>query len=134
MVLMLVGLYYVGCKKVVRITCQDPILVNIVHLDTLAAIQGTRLPFLERGFELLCDCVGQELIWEAQYLRPYFTTMFDNDGDVGGPPLPVLADEKPINNFLTLKQGMEVALLVCNEAGSWCAGLGVIDKCSPRGA
>ena len=28
---------------------------------------------------------------------------------------------------------MEVALLVCNEAGSHCVGLGVIEGCSPQG-
>ena len=28
---------------------------------------------------------------------------------------------------------MEVVLLVSDDAGSRCAGLGIIDKCSPRG-
>ena len=45
----------------------------------------------------------------------------------------MLDDEKPIEQFLTLKERMEVALLVSDEAGSQYAGLGVIDKCSPRG-
>ena len=82
---------------------------------------------------MLSDCVGEELIWEAQYLRLYFATMSDNDGDVSGPPIPVLADEKSIDDFLTLKQGMKVALLVCDNKGSWCAGLGVINEYSLRG-
>ena len=60
--LTLAGLYYVGQGRVVRVTCQDPILVRIVLLDTSPAIQGIRLPFPERGLELLCNCVGQELI------------------------------------------------------------------------
>ena len=59
--------------------------------------------------------------------------MFDNDGGVGGPPIPVLVDEKSINDFLTLKQGMKVALLICDDIGSRCARLGVINKCSTRG-
>ena len=57
----------------------------------------------------------------------------DSDGDVDGPPISILPDEKPIDDFLTLKQGMKVALLVCDDVGSRCAGLGVIDECSPRG-
>ena len=57
----------------------------------------------------------------------------DSSRDVGGPPIPTLPNEKPINDFLTLKQGMKVGLLICDDAGSWCAGLGVIDECSPRG-
>ena len=57
----------------------------------------------------------------------------DSDGDVGGVPIPVLPDEKSIDNFLTLKQGMKVALLICDDARSLCAKLGVIDECSPRG-
>ena len=63
--LTLAGLCYVGRERVVQITCRDPILVRIVLLDTSLAIQGTRLPFPKRGLELLCDCVGHELIWEA---------------------------------------------------------------------
>ena len=65
MALTLAGLYYVGRGRVVRVTCRDPILVRIVLLGTSLAIEGTRLPFPERGLELLCDCVGHELIWEA---------------------------------------------------------------------
>ena len=57
-VLILAGLYYVGRGRVVRVTCWDPIFVRIVLLDTSPAIQGTRLPFPEKGLELLCDCVG----------------------------------------------------------------------------
>ena len=57
----------------------------------------------------------------------------NSNGDVGGPPIPILPDEKPIDDFLTLKQGMKVALLICDDAGSRCARLGIIDKCSLRG-
>ena len=102
-------------------------------MDTLPAIEGTRLSFPERGLELLCDCVGQEFIWEAQYLRPYIKMATNSNGDVGGPLIPILLDKKPIDDFLTLKQGMKVALLICDDVGSRCAGLGVIDECSPRG-
>ena len=56
--LTLAGLYYVGRGRVIQITCQDSILVRIVLLETSPTIQCTRLPFLERGFELLCDCIG----------------------------------------------------------------------------
>ena len=43
--LTLVGLYYVGRGRVVRVSCQDPILVGIVLLDTSLAIEDARLPF-----------------------------------------------------------------------------------------
>ena len=66
-------------------------------------------------------------------MRPYFGLESDNDGDVGGPLIPVLPDEKPIDDCLTLKQGMKVALFVCDDAENRCAGLGSIDECSPRG-
>ena len=51
----------------------------------------------------------------------------------GGPPISILPDEKPIDDFLTLKHGMKVAPLICDDARSRCAGLGIIDECSPRG-
>ena len=57
----------------------------------------------------------------------------DSDYGIGGPPIPVLEDLKPIEQFLTLKERMEVALLVSDDAGMQCAGIGVIDECSPRG-
>ena len=101
--LTLAGLYYVERGRVVRVTCWDPILVRIVLLDTSPAIEGTRLPFPKRGLELLCDCVGQELIWEAQYLRPYIGMATNSSGDFGGSSIPILPDEKPIDDFLTLK-------------------------------
>ena len=57
----------------------------------------------------------------------------DQDCGIGGPPIPVLNDEKPIEEFLTLKERMEVDLLVSDDVESRCAGLGIIDECSPRG-
>ena len=66
-------------------------------------------------------------------MRPYFGMEFNSEGDAGGPPILVLPDENPIDDFLTLKQGMKVALLIYDDAGSRCAGIGIIDKCSPRG-
>ena len=57
----------------------------------------------------------------------------DEDCGIGGPPIPVLVDDKPIEDFLTLKERMEVALLVSDDSGSCCAGLGIIKECSPRG-
>ena len=66
-------------------------------------------------------------------MQPYIVTISNDDGGVGSPPIQVLANEKPIDDFVTLKQQMEVALLVCDEAGSHCAMLGVINKCSSRG-
>ena len=64
----LVGPYFVGRRRVVAVTCRDPILVRIVLLESNLAIEGIKLLFPERGLELLSDCVGQELTWEAQYL------------------------------------------------------------------
>ena len=83
--------------------------------------------------ELLSDCVGQELTWEAQYSRPYASMISDQDCGIGGLPILVLDDEKPIEEFLTLKERMEVALLVSDDEGCRCAGLGIIEECSPRG-
>lgn len=57
---------------------------------------------------------------------------FDNN-DVGGSPIAIMEDEKPIGQFLTLKEKMEVALLVTDQMGTRCAALGLIDECSRRG-
>ena len=57
----------------------------------------------------------------------------DGDCGIGGPPKLVVEDSKPIDQFLTLKERMEVAFLVSDDAGMRCAGIGVIDECSPRG-
>ena len=56
----------------------------------------------------------------------------DGDCGIGGLLIPVLEDSKPIEQFLTLKEQIEVALLVFDDAGMRCAGIGVIDECSPR--
>ena len=45
----------------------------------------------------------------------------------------MLDNEKPIKQFLTLKEQMEVTLLVSDNVGIQCVGIGVIDECSPRG-
>ena len=82
---------------------------------------------------MLSDCVGEELTWEAQYLRPYASMISDVDCGIGGPSILVLHDEKPIEQFLTLKERMEVALLVLDNAGMQCARIGVINECSPQG-
>ena len=129
----LVGLYFAGRGRVVAITCRDPILVRILLLESSLAIDGIKLPFPERGLELLNDCIGQELTWEAQYLRPYASMISNHKCSIGGLPISVLDDEKPIEEFLTLKEWMEVALLVSDDARSRCAELGIIDECSPRG-
>ena len=57
----------------------------------------------------------------------------DGDCGIGGLPILVLEDSKPIEQFLTLKVWMEVALLISDDAGMRCAGIGVINECSPRG-
>ena len=132
-VVTLAGLYYAGQGRVVAVTCRDPILVRITLLESSPAIEGIKLPFPERGLELLSDCVGEELTWEAKYLRPYASMISDTDCGIGGPPILVLEDSKPIEQFLTLRERMEVALLVSDDAGMRCAGIGVIDECSPRG-
>ena len=129
----LAGLYFAGQRRVVAVTCRDPILVRIVLLESSPTIEGIKLPFSERGLELLSDCVGQELTWEAQYLRPYASMISDEDCGIGGPPIPALVGDKPIENFLTLKEQMEVAFLVSDDSGCHCAGLGIIEECSPRG-
>ena len=36
----------------------------------------------------------------------------DNNGDVDGPSIPILPDEKPIDDFLTLKQGLGLGFRV----------------------
>ena len=129
----LAGLYFAGRGRVVAVTCRDPILVRIVLLESSPAIEGIKLPISEKGLELLSDCVGQELTWEAQYLRPYAFMISNEDYSIGGLPIPTLDDDKPIEEFLTLKERMEVALLVSDDSGCHCAGLGIIEECSPRG-
>ena len=57
----LAGLYCVGRGRVVAVTCRDPIVVRIVLFGSSPAIEGIKLPFPERGLELLSNCVGQEL-------------------------------------------------------------------------
>ena len=111
----LAGLYFTGRGRVVAVTCRDPILVRIVLLESSPSTEGIKLPFPKKGSELLSKCVGEELTWEAQYLRPYTSTISDDDYSVGGPPILVLDDEKPIEQFLTLKERMEVALLVFDD-------------------
>ena len=130
----LARLYFAGRGRVVAVTCRDPILVHIVLLESSPTIEGIKLPFPERRLELLSDCVGEDLTWEAQNLQPYASMIFDGDCGIGGPPIPVLEDSKPIDQFLILKEWMEVALLMSDDAGMQCAGIGVIDECSPRGA
>ena len=127
----LAGLYFVGRGRVVAVTYRDLILVRIVLLESSPTIEGIKLPFPKRGLELLSDCVGEELTWEAKYLQPYASMISDADYSIGGPPIPVVKDSKPIDQFLTLKERMEVALLVSDDAGMRCAGIGVIDECSP---
>ena len=127
----LAGLYFVGQGRVVPITCRDLILVQIVLLESSPTIEGIKLPFPERGLELLSECVREELTWEAQYLQPYASMISNVDCGIGGPPIPMLNDKKPIEQFLTLKEQMEVALLVSDDTGIQCAGVGVIDKCFP---
>ena len=129
----LTGLYFVGQGRVVVVICRDLTLVRIVLLESSPTIKGIKLPFPERGLELLSDYVGEELTWEAQYLRPYASMISDVDCGIGGPPIPVLDDKKPIEQFLTLKERMEVALLVSDDAGIRCARIGVIEECSPQG-
>ena len=129
----LADLYFVGRGRVVAVTCRDPILVCIVLLESSPTIEGIKLPFPERGLELLSDCIGEELTWEAKYLRPYASMISNTNCGIGGPPILVLEDSKPIEQFLTLKEQMEVALLVSDDAGMRCAGIGVIDESSPRG-
>ena len=129
----LAGLYFTRRGRVVGVTCRDPILVRIVLLESSPAIEGIKLPFPERGLELLSDCVGQELTWEAQYLQPYASMISDEDCSIGRLLIPALDDEKPIEDFLTLKERMEVALLVSDDSGSRCVELGIIEECSPRG-
>ena len=46
----------------------------------------------------------------------------DEDCSIGGPPIPALVDDKPIEDFLTLKERMEVALLVSNDSDAVVSG------------
>ena len=129
----LAGLYFAGRGRVVAVTCRDLVLVRIVLMELSPTIEGIKLPFPERGLELLSNCVGEELTWESQYLRPYASMIFDANCGIGGPLIPVVEDSKPIDQFFALKERLEVALLMSDDAGMRCAGIGVIDECSPRG-
>ena len=57
----LVGLYFAGRGRVVAVTCMDLIHVRIVLLESSPSIEGIKLPFPERGLELLSDYIGEEL-------------------------------------------------------------------------
>ena len=57
----LAGLYFARRGRVVAVTCRDPILVRIVLLESSPTIEGIKLPFPEKGLELLNECVGEEL-------------------------------------------------------------------------
>ena len=92
----LTGLYFAGRGRVVVVTCRDSILVRIVLLKSSLTVKGIKLPFPERRLKLLSDCVGEELTWEAQYLRPYASMISNVDCGIGGLSIPVLDDEKPI--------------------------------------
>ena len=125
------GRWTITRGRVVAVTCRDPILVRIVLLESSPSIEGIKLSFPERGLELLNDCVEEELTGEAQYLRPYASTISDDGCGIGGPLIAVLDDEKPIEQFLVLKERIEVAFLVSDNVESRCVGLGVLDECSP---
>ena len=47
----------------------------------------------------------------------------DSDTDAGGPPIPVLPDEKSIDDFLTLKQEMKVPLMYATTQEASVPGL-----------
>ena len=129
----LARLYFAGRGRVVAVTCRNSILVRIVLLESSPTIEGIKLSFPKRGLELLSECVGEELTWEAQYLRPYASMISNVACGIGGPPIPVLNNEKPIEQFLTLKEQMEVTLLVSDDTGIRCAEVGVINECSSQG-
>ena len=96
----LTGLYYAGRGRVLAVICRDLILIRIVLLESSLAIEGIKLPFPERGLELLSNCVGEELTWEAKYLRPYASMISDTGCGIGGLPIPVLKDSSPLSSFL----------------------------------
>ena len=58
--MIIVGLYFAS-RGVLWITCRDSILVQIVLLESSLSIEGIKLPFPERGLELLNDCIREEL-------------------------------------------------------------------------
>ena len=93
----LAGLYFVDRGRVVAVTCRDLILVRIVLLESSPTIEGVKLPFPERGLELLSDCIREKITWEAQNLRPYASMISDGDCGIGGPPILVVEDSKPID-------------------------------------
>ena len=62
----LIGLYFASRGRVVRLTCRDLILVQIILFESSLLIEGIKLPFLEKGLELLSDCVGKKLTSEAR--------------------------------------------------------------------
>ena len=54
-------------------------------------------------------------------MQPYFATMSDNDGDVGGSSIPVLVDEKPIGFFVivivtTVNTEYRQQIVYCEES------------------
>jgi hypothetical protein len=107
--LIFLGQYYGGRGVVVRATSTNPLLVLVAVVEVSHAIE-IPLSFSVDDVRQFSQCVGKEIIWEAQYLVPY-AQVDDTDG-IGCWPIPYTQCPRPESQYLDLAVAMEVALLV----------------------
>lgn len=126
------GLYYAGRGVISKILCRDPFLVEVKVIDVCYALDQM-ICFPVGDMRTTAQCAGRDVIWEAEYLRPYGVLSEEHSDVLGGPPTPVPVDNRPVPKSLTLARGMVVALLDGGAPSTRCVGIGVIEECSPKG-
>jgi hypothetical protein len=126
------GLYYAGRGVISKILCRNPLLVEIKIIKVSPAIE-VEIPFPVGDLRRISQCTGQEVIWEAEHLRPYGALSKEPLEPLGWPPTPVTEDVKPIEEFFTLVKEMVIALVDTDAPLPRCARIGIIEECSPKG-
>ena len=115
-----------------RILCQDPFLIEVKVIEVCPALE-VEIPFAVEDLRRTSQCIGRDVIWKAEYLRPYGVLSEEHSELLGGPPTPVPKDVRPVEEFLTLAKGMVIALLDTDTPSTRCAGIDIIKECSPKG-
>jgi hypothetical protein len=126
------GLCYAGRGVVSKILCWDLLLVEIKIIEVSPTIE-VEIPFLVGDLQRISQCAGREVIWEAEHLRPYSTLSEEHLETLGGPPTLVPEDVMPAEELITLAKGMVIALVDSDAPLPRCAGIGIIEECSPKG-
>jgi hypothetical protein len=126
------GLYYAGREVISKILCRDPLLVEVKIIEVSPAIE-VEIPFPIGDLRRISQCVGREVIWEAEHLQPYGALSEEPLQTIGGPPTPVPEDVMPAEELFTLAKKMAIALVDTEAPLPRCAGIGIIEECSPKG-